>query len=256
MCISSIRTHWWYKHIAHLGSEKSQQAPLSQPPPTPLPLLVCSSFFPCEHWCLLQVMNASSLAHWVLTLLNYSKLWRKKNLEIEFGIFFLLFFKGNSWPSLNLLQPPCHSSYMPLIPSSHLPSSLHVRRVKVELLMITLQTSVPSSSAHTLTPYPPQASFLFPFLSFGSHMNDVVPRPELGQGSNGEAYCAVKVVCKWPINNQRSCISGCKTVYVEKRGLLLVIWSINTFNRKCNHVLASEYIQGQTKISNWHYWNS
>lgn len=159
-----ICTHWWCKHISHLGSEKSQQTPLCQSP-CHSPPFVCSSFFPCEHWCRLPVMNASSPAHWVWTLLIYSNQWRKKNLKIKFGRFFFscVFFLGNSWPSLTLLQPPCHSSYMPLIPSSHLPSSLRAQRVKVELLMITLQTSVPSSSPHILT-HPPQASFLSPFL--------------------------------------------------------------------------------------------
>lgn len=72
---------------------------------------------------------------------------------------------------------------------------------------------------HTYThpqhpPHRPHLSLSFASSSSGSHVNNVVAEPEWGQGSNGETYCAVKAVCKWPINNQRPCISRCNMVPV------------------------------------------
>lgn len=71
----SLHTHWWYKHIPsqrHTHHWAAKQAngtlPSISTSSFPLslslfPLLGCSSFFPCEHGCLLRVMNAPSLAH-------------------------------------------------------------------------------------------------------------------------------------------------------------------------------------------------
>lgn len=104
-------------------------------------------------------------------------------------------------PSMTLLQPPCQSS---------LPS-VYTRRWG-RLLMIIPQTSVPFCTHSRTHHFPPQASSLFFFLSSGSHMNNVVPKLEWGQESNGETYCAVKAVCKWAINNQEPHVRRCNTM--------------------------------------------
>lgn len=152
-----------------------------------LPLLGSSSFFSCEHQCLLQVMNASSLAPCLgldtLKLPQAVERRGKKNLKIAFG---LGFFWANGCPLVTLLQPPCHSALYP--PSPPLFMCKDGRWV------------IDGNSAdfcyfhtymHTHMPFPPLASSLFLFLSSSSHMNNAVPKPEWGQESNGETYCGL-----------------------------------------------------------------
>lgn len=82
-----------------------------------LPILGSSSFFPCEHQCLLQVMNASSLAHCLgldtLKLPQAGERRGKEELKIAFG---LGFFWANDCPFVTLFQPPCHSLFSALHP--------------------------------------------------------------------------------------------------------------------------------------------
>lgn len=139
-----------------------------------VPLLWSSSFFPCEHWCLLQVMNASSFSHSLtldtLKLTQAVERSGKRNLKIAFGQgFFFSFEKANGCPSLTLLQPRCHSSFTPLFPSSHLPSSLYVQGGKVGywwLFCRPLYFHTPihthtDAHTHTLAPFPPTGHLSF-----------------------------------------------------------------------------------------------
>lgn len=228
MSINSVHTHWWItipdeeiftsrdrgEKCTSAGSGADGAAfylDLSSLPRSlsPSPLSGSSSFFPCEHGCLLQVMNASSSAHCLrldtLKLPQAVARRGKRNSKIACGLG--LFFR---WlplhdPALAPLSIFLHS-VIPSLPPSLPP--LCTRR-RGGLLMIILQTPVTSTHTHH---FPPQASSLFCFLSSGSHMNNVVPKPKWGQESNGETYCAVKAVSKWPINNQRPRISRCNIV--------------------------------------------
>lgn len=163
-----------------------------------------SSFILCEHWCLLQLMNASSFAHCLgfdtLKLPQAKKTKWKRILKIAFGPGFFF-----------LVAPLSPSSFTSLFPSSHLHSSINVK--ERDGVIDDDSADLCNFRMHTYTYFfSSQDSFCFCFLSSGFSLNDVVPGPEWGQESNGETYWAVKAVCKWPINNKRPRISRCNIV--------------------------------------------
>lgn len=188
-------------------------------------------------------MLLSSHTVWVWTLLNYPKLWwnveRKEELKnsIWTGLFITV---APLWPSWSPLSLCLHSLISPLPPiSPTLFMDQEGRWVidgnSADLWFLHTHTHTQEREKERVSPFPPQAPSLFLSLSYGSHMNNVVLKPEWGQESNGETYSAVRAVYKWPINNQRPGIRRDNTVFVfmctcfiEGRLFYLVNLSINS----------------------------
>lgn len=142
-------------------------------------------------------------------------------------------------PALATLSLYLHS-YINHPPNS--PSHSVYQEWKAGLLMVFLQTSGSSSThAHTLAPFPINRRHLSVApLSYGSCMNNASHKPDRGQEPNGEVHCAVKFACKWPINNERLCISRWNIVCVFN-----LLYDLNITNAQ--RWLFSEELGGKVR---------
>lgn len=123
---------------------------------SPSPLSGSSSFFPCEHGCLLQVMNASSFAHCLhldtLKLPQAVARRGKRNLKIAcgLGLFFFSFFQ--------VVAPPRPHSRplvtLPPLPYSLPPTFPPLVMYKEERWVIDDNSADPRYF-HAHTPFPP-----------------------------------------------------------------------------------------------------